>query len=242
MFSALQSRVLYQTLRSASRSLKHLERKTIKINNRTYTLSAIYFQQQTPTDKSTTSSAKLSSMMGETESKTPFIFSKTSTDPKYTKEQTDEEARDREARAAWDVKMLKYTGYFLGIWLVSTVGYIILVWGAPQVDQNGIVMRDQYSELPAWQQYIKRAFRGVTDYWQTIKDPTSDKLLPDPLPPPYQPRYTLVIEMAGVLLNPEWSYNTGWRYKKRPGLEYFLKEIGYPVYEVVIYTKETPWV
>ncbi len=138
--------------------------------------------------------------------------------------------------------MLKYTSYFLGIWLFSTVGYIILVWGSPQIDEDGNIIQDQYSNLPTWQQYLKRSFRGIIDYWQTIKDPTSDKLLPDPLPAPYQPAYTLVIEMSGVLLNPEWAYNTGWRYKKRPGLDYFLKEVGYPVYEVVIYTKEAPWV
>ncbi|CAF4633188.1 unnamed protein product, partial [Didymodactylos carnosus] len=74
-----------------------------------------------------------------------------------------------------------------------------------------------------------------------IKEPTTDKLLPDPLPAPYQPPYTLAIEMSGILLNPEWTSETGWRYEKRPGLDYFLKEIGYPVYEVVIYTKETLW-
>ncbi|CAF3341700.1 unnamed protein product [Rotaria socialis] len=243
MFSALRSRIFCQTCGSIPRSLKLLEHQSLNINNRTYKLSAIYFQQQTPNDASSSpsSSAKLSSLMGDNENKTPFIFSKTSTDPKYTTDQTDEEKREREAKAAWDVRMLKYTSYFLGVWLVSTIGYIILVWGAPQIDQDGNIVRDQYSDLPSWKQYIKRSFRGIIDYWQTIKDPTSDKLLPDPLPAPYQPKYTLVIEMSGVLLNPEWAYNTGWRYKKRPGLDYFLKEIGYPVYEVVIYTKETPW-
>ncbi|CAF4575954.1 unnamed protein product, partial [Rotaria magnacalcarata] len=80
-----------------------------------------YFQQQTPNDASSSSpssSAKLSSFMGDNENKTPFIFSKTSKDPKYTTNQTDEEKREREAKAAWDVRMLKYTSYFLGVWLV----------------------------------------------------------------------------------------------------------------------------
>jgi import inner membrane translocase subunit TIM50 len=235
MFSILRSRIFCQNCWS----LKLLQRQKLKLNNRTFTFSACYFQQQEPPKDSST---KLSSIMGDNENKTPFIFSKTSTEPKYSKEQTDEEKREREAKAKWDIRMLKFTGYFLGIWLVSTVGYIILVWGSPQIDQEGNIIQDKYSNLPTWQQYIKRSFRGIIDYWQTIKDPTSDKLLPEPLPAPYQPPYTLVIEMSGVLLNPEWAYNTGWRYKKRPGLDYFLKEVGYPVYEVVIYTKETPWV
>jgi len=241
MFSALRSRIFCQNCWSLPRSLKLLQQQTIKINHRKFTFSALYFQQQTINDSSS-SSPKISPLMDDNDNKTPFIFSKTTSQPKYAKDQTDEEKREREMKAASDMRMLKYTGYFLCIWLVSTVGYIILVWGSPQIDQEGNIIQDQYSSLPTWQQYIKRSFRGIIDYWQTIKDPTSDKLLPEPLPAPYQPMYTLVIEMSGILLNPEWAYNTGWRYKKRPGLDYFLKEIGYPVYEVVIYTKETPWV
>ena len=239
MFSILRSKLVCQNCSSLIHTLKYLPRQTWKFNHRTYTISALCLQKPSTTDET---SSKLSSILGENENKSPFIFSKTSTEPKFAKEHTDQEKREREAKTAWDLKMLKYTGYFLGVWLFSTMGYIIFVWGAPQIDHEGNVIPDQYSNLPTWQQYLKRSFRGIIDYWQTIKDPTSDKLLPEPLPAPYQPQYTLVIEMSGILLHPEWAYNTGWRYKKRPGLDYFLKEIGYPVYEVVIYTKETPWV
>lgn len=39
-----------------------------------------------------------------------------------------------------------------------------------------------------------------------IIEPTSPCLLPDPLREPYyQPPYTLVLELTGVLLHPEWS-------------------------------------
>lgn len=41
---------------------------------------------------------------------------------------------------------------------------------------------------------------------QMIIEPTSPKLLPDPLMEPYyQPPYTLVLELTDVLLHPEWS-------------------------------------
>ena len=44
-----------------------------------------------------------------------------------------------------------------------------------------------------------------------IKDPSRDKLLPDPLKEPYyQPPYTLVLEMTGVLVHPDW---TVWKYQ-----------------------------
>ena len=39
-----------------------------------------------------------------------------------------------------------------------------------------------------------------------IQEPSSDKLLPDPLKEPYyQPPYTLVLEMTGVLVHPDWT-------------------------------------
>ncbi len=43
-----------------------------------------------------------------------------------------------------------------------------------------------------------------------IIEPTSPKLLPDPLREPYyQPPYTLVLELTDVLLHPEWSVGVG---------------------------------
>jgi mitochondrial import inner membrane translocase subunit TIM50 len=53
-----------------------------------------------------------------------------------------------------------------------------------------------------------RAFNAAINYYQMIKDPSTDKLLPEPLQPPYyQPPITLVIEMTGILLHPEWTVN-----------------------------------
>lgn len=37
-------------------------------------------------------------------------------------------------------------------------------------------------------------------------EPSSDVLLPDPLPEPYiQPKYTLVLELTDVLVHPEYD-------------------------------------
>lgn len=249
ILSAFRTRLLCQNCWSIARSLSPIiERPTVQITQRTFTLSALYLQQSPPS--SSTPGKKTSSILGNSDdqaAKTPFIFSKASNEAQTTKKDgpeplTEGEKRERDARAAWDWKMLKYTGYFLGLWLLSTTGYIIYSWGSPKVDENGIIIRDEYSSLPTWQQYFKRAFREVTDFYQAIKDPSSDKLLPDFPPGVYQPPYVLVIEMSGVLLHPEWNYNTGWRYKKRPGLDYFLSQVAYPVFEVVLYTKEAPMV
>lgn len=39
-----------------------------------------------------------------------------------------------------------------------------------------------------------------------IKEPSREKLLPDPLKEPYhQPPYTVILEMTGVLVHPDWT-------------------------------------
>ncbi|KHN83932.1 Mitochondrial import inner membrane translocase subunit TIM50 [Toxocara canis] len=45
--------------------------------------------------------------------------------------------------------------------------------------------------------------------------------------------------MKNVLIAPEWTYKTGHRFVKRPALDYFLDIVGYPNFEVVIYTSES---
>ncbi|XP_071886035.1 mitochondrial import inner membrane translocase subunit TIM50 isoform X3 [Anas platyrhynchos] len=81
--------------------------------------------------------------------------------------------------------------------------------------------------------------RSLTSSMEMIIEPTSPKLLPDPLREPYyQPPYTLVIELTDVLLHPEWSLVTGWRFKKRPGIESLLQQLA-PLYEIVVFTSET---
>lgn len=40
-------------------------------------------------------------------------------------------------------------------------------------------------------------------------------------------------------MNLQLQYNTGWRFKKRPHIEYFLQSIAAPLYEVVVYTQDS---
>ncbi|XP_068441075.1 mitochondrial import inner membrane translocase subunit TIM50 isoform X2 [Clinocottus analis] len=98
--------------------------------------------------------------------------------------------------------------------------------------------KEEWIDPPVVQQ-LKRTFKYFQDYRQMIIEPTSPKLLPDPLKEPYyQPPYTLVMELTDVLLHPEWSLSTGWRFKKRPGIDYLFQQLA-PLYEIVIFTAET---
>ncbi|XP_067131748.1 mitochondrial import inner membrane translocase subunit TIM50-C-like isoform X2 [Centruroides vittatus] len=111
--------------------------------------------------------------------------------------------------------------------------------GSPKRDPDGNLITDEFSEMPIWKAYILRSYKELLYYDKMIKDPSREKLLPDPLTEPYyQPPYTLVLEMTGILVHPDWTYQTGWRFKKRPGVDFFLQQIGPPLYEVVVYTSE----
>lgn len=122
--------------------------------------------------------------------------------------------------------------------LVWLTGYLIYNLGAAETDQHGFPIKDDLSQKPIFFQYLIRSYRELKYYGRLIKEPSKEKLLPDPLPIPYiQPRYTLVLELTDVLVHPEWTYQTGWRYKKRPLLDYFLKSLQHD-YEIVIYTGE----
>ena len=128
--------------------------------------------------------------------------------------------------------------------LLATVGIgtplFIMQHGSPKYDEFGDEIKDQYSDSTLLIAYIRRAWGEINLIKREIIEPSSKKLLPDPLKEPYyQPPYTLVIELMDVFLRPVYDSVTGWRFKKRPGIDYFLSQVGPPLFEVVIFTRET---
>uniref|UniRef100_V5HJF7 Mitochondrial import inner membrane translocase subunit TIM50 n=1 Tax=Ixodes ricinus TaxID=34613 RepID=V5HJF7_IXORI len=136
-------------------------------------------------------------------------------------------------------RAMKYTFVAFGAIFTGVAGYLVVSWGAPSVDETGKEVEDEYSSLPSWKAHLYRTYKELLLYNKMIQEPSRDKLLPDPLTEPYfQPPYTLVLEMTGVLVHPDWTYQTGWRFKKRPGVNLFLQQVGPPLFEVVVYTSE----
>lgn len=131
--------------------------------------------------------------------------------------------------------------YGLKIFLAGLSGCImwaIYEMGQPEQDTFGRPIEDELSPLPMPQQYLQRMWRSLHYYQQMLKEPLPTKLLPDELQAPYiQPRYTLVLEMKDVLVHPDWTYQTGWRFKKRPGVDHFLRQCS-KNFEIVVYTSE----
>uniref|UniRef100_A0A3B4XDU9 Mitochondrial import inner membrane translocase subunit TIM50 n=1 Tax=Seriola lalandi dorsalis TaxID=1841481 RepID=A0A3B4XDU9_SERLL len=147
---------------------------------------------------------------------------------------------EREGEQAEDKKQKENTAYakkivlrLAGLMGLGGAVGIVYIFGTNSVDEQGNTVN------PPVVQQLKRTFKYFQDYRQMIIEPTSPKLLPDPLKEPYyQPPYTLVLELTDVLLHPEWSLSTGWRFKKRPGIDYLFQQLA-PLYEIVIFTAET---
>lgn len=130
----------------------------------------------------------------------------------------------------------KFLTLGLGITTISgAVAGLGLEYGQEKPDKP-----DEFSNLPWGISHISRGWRNFRqDMKETFAEPSQPVLLPPPIGAAYgHQSYTLVLELTGVLVKPEWTYKTGWRFKKRPYIDYFLKQCGPPNFELVIYTQE----
>ncbi|XP_038055963.1 mitochondrial import inner membrane translocase subunit TIM50-like, partial [Patiria miniata] len=157
---------------------------------------------------------------------------------KVKEKQEDDEQRKKERKE----KFARYQKWAMGITGAMLGGAALLTFyelGQPKLDEHGKQIPDEFSDQFILTAYVQRAYKEVKEYRTMIVEPSAEKLLPDPLTEPYyQPPYTLVLEMTNVLVHPEWTYSNGWRFKKRPGVDYFLQQVGPPLFEIVIYTSE----
>ncbi|XP_016975862.1 mitochondrial import inner membrane translocase subunit TIM50-B [Drosophila rhopaloa] len=168
------------------------------------------------------------------------LFPQTSGEPndeecrKRRKREEEEEVKEMER--AWSRMKLGFALFGIGGLLFSS--WAIYYFGKPALDKQGKEVKDEFSQLPLTQQYTARTWKSVNHFQRFIQEPSSQKLLPEPLQAPYvQPAYTLVLEIKDVLIHPDWTYETGWRFKKRPGVDIFLKECA-KYFEIVVYTAE----
>ncbi|CAH1980659.1 unnamed protein product [Acanthoscelides obtectus] len=126
-------------------------------------------------------------------------------------------------------KSLKYLLIVLGTSAALCSAYIIIKIAKPETLDP---------EVPIWKQYLMNMRKQIDAVTTFIQEPSRDKLLPDPVSYPYyQPPYTLILEFTDVMAHPDWTYKTGWRFKKRPALDYMLENL-VGLYEIVVFTAE----
>ena len=156
-----------------------------------------------------------------------------------SKEEGNEEGKgekeEKKEMPRWQKRL--YLG--LGVTMTGLIFGNMVLFSLPDRDEHGNDIEDEFSSLSFPLQNYSRLKNKIFTTKKAIEEPFSDKLLPDPLEPPFfQPKYTIVLEMTGLLVNSDWSHKHGWRFQKRPGLDIFLSQIGYPNFEVVIWTVE----
>jgi len=158
-----------------------------------------------------------------------------------TEQEEPDEGKDGPEEKAKDVPKWQKYGYaiFAASFFGLSLGYGVL-FSLPDKDVQGNLIEDEFSHLSFPSQYHRRLKSKIFTAKKAIEDPFSDKLLPDVLEPPYfQPKYTVVLEITGLLVKADWTHKHGWRFQKRPGLDIFLNQIGYPNFEVVIWSTDS---
>lgn len=83
----------------------------------------------------------------------------------------------------------------------------------------------------------ERMKTNASEFFDVFNKPAFKTLLPDPLPPPHQRPYTLVIDLEGLLVSSSWDRTAGWRTAKRPGVDYFLAYLS-QFYEIVLFSSQ----
>ncbi|BFZ55455.1 mitochondrial inner membrane protein required for protein import [Savitreella phatthalungensis] len=131
-------------------------------------------------------------------------------------------------KSSADIKRERTFNVFAGLSVVGLIGGILYL--GRETEDSEV---KGYSP-GAWWSRVKRSFTGQMDYYT---EPAFEKLLPDPLPEPYQRRYTLVLDLDDLLIHSEWTRERGWRTAKRPGLDYFLSYLS-QYYEIVVFTNQ----
>ncbi|ORX35097.1 hypothetical protein BD324DRAFT_582622 [Kockovaella imperatae] len=83
----------------------------------------------------------------------------------------------------------------------------------------------------------KRFKASLSETFDVFNKPAFKTLLPDPLPPPHQRPYTLLVDLEGMLVSSTWDRQNGWKTAKRPGADYFLAYLS-QFYEIVLFTTQ----
>lgn len=159
---------------------------------------------------------------------------------KRTEEEEQKLKEDAEKSRQNQMRATKFTLYFFGAMIGGGVVFAISEWGPPRKDEEGSDVVDEFTGHHPAIGYPLRAMDALYNYNEVLKEPIREKLLPDPLTYPYQqPKYTVVLELTGILFHPDWTYKTGWRFKKRPFLDFFLAQLAPPTFETVIFTSDS---
>ncbi|ORY26471.1 HAD-like domain-containing protein [Naematelia encephala] len=117
--------------------------------------------------------------------------------------------------------------------LYAQLGVAAFVVGGLGAMYFGSGSDESKGSIGAW----ARMKGNLTEMFDVFNKPAFKTLLPDPLPPPHQRKYTLLVDLEGMLVSSTWDRQSGWRTAKRPGVDYFLAYLS-QFYEIVLFTSQ----
>ncbi|CAO1615137.1 unnamed protein product [Parajaminaea phylloscopi] len=128
-----------------------------------------------------------------------------------------------------------------GLWM-QALGLVAVGLGGAQLyqlsgDWRDEAERERFADDPAGESALGRIKLRIKAMYEDYNAPVWEKLLPDPLPFPYNRPYTLVVDLDDLLVHSNWTREHGWRTAKRPGLDTFLGYLS-QFWEIVIYTSQ----
>ncbi|PWN26560.1 NIF-domain-containing protein [Jaminaea rosea] len=144
-------------------------------------------------------------------------------------------ARARSDRPQSSIEKSRRNWYrlaFLG--MLGFGGYQLALLGR---DWDTVKDRERFASDPSSSNALGRIKLRLKAAYDDFNAPVWEKLLPDPLPDPYQRPYTLVVDLDDLLVHSHWTREHGWRTAKRPGLDYFLGYLS-QFWEIVLYTSQ----
>ncbi|MCO5549654.1 hypothetical protein L7F22_003127 [Adiantum nelumboides] len=147
-------------------------------------------------------------------------------------------ARSRSSRQSSQEKSKRLTGRILTVGALGGSGFIIQQLGR---EWDTVEEREKHGNNPLSDNFLGRLRLRMADMYSSVKAPAWEKLLPDPLPFPYQRPYTLVLDVDDLLIHSEWSRQHAWRTAKRPGLDYFLGYLS-QWYEIVLFSRQPVYI
>lgn len=143
-------------------------------------------------------------------------------------------ARSRGSSASSQERSRRLTSRIIGVTLLVGTGFVISNLGR---DWDTVEERERFGDDPLSTSFLGRLRLRLRSMYTSMQAPVWEKLLPDPLPFPYQRPYTLVLDVDDLLIHSEWSRAHAWRTAKRPGLDYFLGYLA-QFFEIVIYSRQ----
>ena len=83
-------------------------------------------------------------------------------------DEEDEEKRRKEDEAS--MRTMKYSLIFMGVTTAGLAGFLVGSWGAPDLDEEGNAIYDQFSDKQIVLQYVMRSWNAVVNYSQVYQE------------------------------------------------------------------------